>query len=31
MEGAQLVARGRGDVAVFDETIEAYRTAGLLP
>lgn len=31
IEGAQLVARGRGDVAVFDETIEAYRLAGLLP
>jgi TetR/AcrR family transcriptional repressor of nem operon len=31
IEGAQLVARGRGDVTVFDETIEAYRTAGLLP
>ncbi len=31
IEGAQLVARGRGDIAVFDQTIEAYRTAGLLP
>jgi TetR/AcrR family transcriptional repressor of nem operon len=31
VEGAQLVARGRGDIAVFDRTIEAYRTAGLLP
>jgi TetR/AcrR family transcriptional regulator, transcriptional repressor for nem operon len=31
IEGAQLVARGRGDVAVFDEIIEAFRTAGLLP
>jgi TetR/AcrR family transcriptional repressor of nem operon len=31
VEGAQLVARGRGDVGVFDQTIEAYRTAGLLP
>lgn len=31
VEGAQLVARGRGDVAVFDRTIEAYRTAGLFP
>ncbi len=31
VEGAQLVARGRGDIAVYDETIEAYRTAGLLP
>jgi TetR/AcrR family transcriptional repressor of nem operon len=31
IEGAQLVARGRGDVAVFDEIVEAYRTAGLIP
>lgn len=31
VEGAQLVARGRGDVALFDRSIEAYRTAGLLP
>lgn len=31
IEGAQLVARGRSDVAVFDETVEAYRAAGLLP
>jgi TetR/AcrR family transcriptional repressor of nem operon len=31
VEGAQLVARGRGDIAVYDETIEAYRAAGLLP
>lgn len=31
VEGAQLVARGRGDIAIFDETIEAYRAAGLLP
>jgi TetR/AcrR family transcriptional repressor of nem operon len=32
IEGAQLVARSRGgDVTVFDETIAAYRTAGLLP
>lgn len=31
IEGAQLVARGRGDISVFDETIEAYRAAGLLP
>jgi TetR/AcrR family transcriptional repressor of nem operon len=29
--GAQLVARGRGDIAVYDEAIEAYRAAGLLP
>jgi TetR/AcrR family transcriptional repressor of nem operon len=31
IEGAQLVARGRGDIAVFDQTIEAYRRAGLMP
>jgi TetR/AcrR family transcriptional repressor of nem operon len=31
VEGAQLVARGRGDIAVYDQTIEAYRRAGLLP
>ena len=31
IEGAQLVARGRGDLAVFDQTIAAYRTAGLMP
>lgn len=29
IEGAQLVARGRGDVGVFDEIVDAYRTAGL--
>jgi TetR/AcrR family transcriptional repressor of nem operon len=31
VEGAQLVARSRGDVAVYDDIIDAYRTAGLLP
>ncbi|MBO9559349.1 MAG: TetR/AcrR family transcriptional regulator [Caulobacter sp.] len=31
IEGAQLVARGRGDIAVFDQTIAAYRAAGLAP
>lgn len=31
IEGAQLIARGRGDIGVFDQTIEAYRSAGLLP
>ena len=31
VEGAQLVARGRGDLALFDQTIEAYRQAGLIP
>ena len=31
IEGAQLVARGRGDVAVFDQTIATYRSMGLIP
>uniref|UniRef100_B0SW13 Transcriptional regulator, TetR family n=1 Tax=Caulobacter sp. (strain K31) TaxID=366602 RepID=B0SW13_CAUSK len=31
IEGAQLVARGRGDIAVFDQMIAAYRAAGLTP
>jgi TetR/AcrR family transcriptional repressor of nem operon len=31
IQGAQLIARGRGDIAVFDESIAAYRAAGLLP
>lgn len=31
IEGAQLVARGRGDIAVFDHTLDAYRSVGLLP
>jgi len=31
IEGAQLVARGCDDVAVFDRTLAAYRHAGLLP
>jgi len=29
IEGAQLVARGRGDVAVFDRIIAAYKALGL--
>ncbi|HEX7906639.1 MAG TPA: TetR/AcrR family transcriptional regulator [Paraburkholderia sp.] len=29
IEGAQLVARGRDDVSVFDDTVRAYRSAGL--
>ena len=29
--GAQLIARGRGDVSLYDELIEGYRAAGLLP
>ncbi len=31
IEGAQLVARGRGDIQVFDQMIEAYGAAGLTP
>jgi TetR/AcrR family transcriptional repressor of nem operon len=31
IEGAQLIARSRRDIAVFDQTIKAYRAAGLLP
>jgi TetR/AcrR family transcriptional repressor of nem operon len=31
IEGAQLVARGRGDIALFDQALAAYRTAGLIP
>lgn len=31
IEGAQLVARGRGDIAMYDAAIDAYRSAGLLP
>ena len=29
--GAQLMARSRGDVSLYDELIEGYRAAGLLP
>jgi TetR/AcrR family transcriptional regulator, transcriptional repressor for nem operon len=29
--GAQLVARGRSDVALFDTLIDGYRASGLLP
>jgi TetR/AcrR family transcriptional regulator, transcriptional repressor for nem operon len=29
--GAQLVARSRNDIAVYDSLIEAYRSTGLLP
>jgi TetR/AcrR family transcriptional repressor of nem operon len=29
--GAQLFARGRADIALFDTMIENYRTVGLLP
>jgi TetR/AcrR family transcriptional repressor of nem operon len=31
IEGAQLVARGRGDIKIFDQCIHAYRESGLLP
>lgn len=31
IEGAQLVARGRGRIDVYDRTIEAYRANGLIP
>ncbi|UAL11454.1 TetR/AcrR family transcriptional regulator [Caulobacter segnis] len=31
IEGAQLVARGRGDIRVFDQMVEAYGAAGLMP
>jgi TetR/AcrR family transcriptional repressor of nem operon len=29
--GAQLVARSRADITLYDSLIESYRTAGLLP
>ena len=29
--GAQLVARGRSDIALYDSLINSYRAAGLLP
>ncbi|KQN71235.1 hypothetical protein ASE90_15720 [Sphingomonas sp. Leaf67] len=29
--GAQLFARGRSDIALFDATIASYRAVGLLP
>lgn len=31
IEGAQLVARSRGDVAVYEEIVASYRDSGLLP
>ncbi len=31
VNGAQLMARGGGDVAIYDRTIAAYRSAGLFP
>jgi TetR/AcrR family transcriptional repressor of nem operon len=29
--GAQLFARGRSDISLFDAMIDSYRSAGLLP
>lgn len=29
--GAQLIARGRNDISVYDEVIQAYRILGLIP
>jgi TetR/AcrR family transcriptional repressor of nem operon len=29
--GAQLVARSRADITLYDSLIESYRTSGLLP
>ncbi|PDT21259.1 TetR/AcrR family transcriptional regulator [Rhizobium hidalgonense] len=31
IEGAQLVARGCQDIAIYDGTIRAYRSTGLIP
>lgn len=31
IEGAQLVARGCRDIAIYDRTIQAYRKTGLMP
>ncbi|WP_213990354.1 TetR/AcrR family transcriptional regulator [Sodalis sp. dw_96] len=31
VEGAQLVARSRSDIKVYDQTIDAFRAGGLLP
>ncbi|WP_375203886.1 TetR/AcrR family transcriptional regulator [Hyphococcus sp.] len=31
VSGAQLIARGRGDVAVYDDIVNAYRASGLIP
>ncbi len=31
IEGAQLVARGCQDIGIYDRTIKAYRTTGLIP
>jgi TetR/AcrR family transcriptional repressor of nem operon len=31
MGGAQLTARGRGDIALYDDIVETYRLTGLIP
>lgn len=31
IQGAQLVSRGRNDISVYDQMIESYRVAGLIP
>lgn len=31
LEGAQLIARGRGDIASYDQAVGAYRAVGLIP
>jgi TetR/AcrR family transcriptional repressor of nem operon len=31
LEGAQLIARGRGAVEVYDQMVATYRTTGLMP
>lgn len=31
VEGAQLIARSRGDIAVYDQAVRAYRATGLIP
>lgn len=31
IQGAQLVSRGRNDIAIYDQMIESYRVAGLIP
>jgi TetR/AcrR family transcriptional repressor of nem operon len=31
VQGAQLVARSRGDAAVYDEVVQTYRESGFLP
>lgn len=31
IQGAQLAARGRGDIVIFDSAVAAYQAAGLFP